>query len=163
MPGIKGGVAGLVIQPAVWVATGSGPDAGDAFIYSTGVVGAFVGAIVAVPAILTGVVKAAVDDHTGMLVAEAKKDELARYRNGIYAIGDYSFMASGGHIQAMAIAGAGGVVWQHPNGVHLFIKDATGRLVCDFQPKRYTKIYAPLLPLQRVGNGVRWTQRFNSK
>ena len=66
--GVRGGIAGLVVQSAVWIATGTGPDAGDAVIYGTGVAGVVAGAIVAVPAILTGVVKAAVDDHTATLV-----------------------------------------------------------------------------------------------
>ena len=157
--GVRGGVAGLVVQPAVWIATGSGPDAGDAFIYGTGVVGVFAGALVAIPALVTGVVKAAVDDHTQSLVDDAKRGERAEVRDGIYSVGDYDFWASGGHIQAMQIAAAGGVAWKHPNGAYLFIKDRNGLPVCDFRPNVYQTLYYPVLPLQRVGDGVRWRTR----
>ncbi|MGR3795570.1 hypothetical protein [Vannielia sp. SX4] len=154
--GVRGGVAGLLVQPAVWIATGTGPDAGDAFIYGTGAAGVVAGAILAVPAMVTGVVKAAVDDHTASLVAEVKAKEPERYRNGIYPVDDYSFFASGGHIQAMTIAAAGGVAWQDENGVYCFIKDANERLVCDYRPKSYKKLYYPELPLTKVGNGFKW-------
>ncbi|MCO6382894.1 MAG: hypothetical protein JXQ91_13475 [Vannielia sp.] len=154
--GIRGGAAGLVVQPAVWIITGTGPDAGDAFIYGTGVAGVVAGAILAVPAIITGTVKAAVDDHTASLVAEVRAKEPAEYRNSIYPVDDYSFFASGGHIQAMTIAAAGGVAWQDENGVYCFIRDANGRLVCDYRPRSYKKLYFPELPLRQVGNGFRW-------
>lgn len=156
--GVRGGVAGLVVQPAVWVATGSRPDAADTFIYGTSAVGVFAGSLVAIPAIVTGVIKAAVDDSTQTLVDEAKKGERAEVRKGILPVGDYSFWASGGHIQAMEIASRGGVVWQHPNGAYMFVKDANGYLVSDFRPKVYTKIYHPHLPLRIARPGfVRWT------
>lgn len=155
--GVRGGVAGLVIQPAVWIATGSGPDAADTFIYGTGVAGVVAGAILTVPAIVTGVVKAAVDDHTATLVEEVKQGEPARYRDGIHPVDDYSFFASGGHIQAMTIAAAGGVAWEANNGVYCFIRDANEKLVCDYRPASCRRLYAPLLPIQKVGNGVRWS------
>lgn len=157
--GARGSVAGLVVQPAVWIATGRGPDAGDAFIYGTSVVGAFAGAIVAVPGIITGMVKAAVDDHTATLVEEAKRDEPAQYRNAICPVDDFSFFASGGHIQSTTIASYGGVAWQHPNGVYVFAKDARGRLVCDYEPARWQKLYAPHLPLQGANGRVNWHYR----
>ncbi|WP_226782059.1 hypothetical protein [Oceaniglobus trochenteri] len=156
--GARGSVAGLAVQPVVWAITGTGPDAADAFIYGTGAVGAVVGAIVAVPAIITGAVKAAVDDHTASLVAEARRDEPAAVRAGVTSVADYSFAASGGHIQAMTIASYGGVAWQHPNGVYLFLRDAAENPVCDYVPQRFTSIYRPLIPLQGNGDGrVRWT------
>lgn len=162
--GLRGGVAGLVVQPVVWAVTGSGPDAGDTVVYGTGVAGVFAGAIVAVPALITGIIKAAVDDHTASLVAEAKQDEPREVRQGIFAVDDYSFAAGGGHIQAMTIASFGGVVWQHPNGVYLFMKDASGRAVCDFEPRAWTKKYAPRLPLQLGSNGrVNWRYETNRR
>jgi len=155
--GLRGGVAGLVVQPVVWAVTGRGPDAADAFIYGTGAVGAFAGALIALPAIVVGVVKAAVDDHTASLVAAARLDEPEAVRGGIFGIDDYSFAASNGHIQAMTIASYGGVVWQHPNGVYLFLKDASDTPVCDYVPRRFRQIYRPLIPLQLNGDRVQWT------
>ena len=156
--GVRGGLAGLVVQPAVWVATGSGPDAGDAFIYGTGAVGVFAGSLVAIPAIITGAIKAAVDDHTQTLVDEAKLGERQQVRNGILPVGDYDFWASARHIQSMEIASRGGVAWQHPNGAYMFIKDANGYPVADFRPNVYSRIYHPHLPLRIARPGrVRWT------
>ncbi len=155
--GIRGGVAGLVVQPAVWIATGTGPDAGDAVIYGTGVAGVVAGAIVAVPAILTGVVKAAVDDHTATLVEEVRQGEPAEFRQAILGTDDYSFWASNNHITAMTIAAAGGVAWKAKNGAYCFIRDAKGHLVCDYRPKAYESLYYPMLPLTKVGNGFKWS------
>ena len=157
--GVRGGVAGLVVQPVVWAATGSGPDAGDAFIYGVGAAGAFAGWILAAPAAVTGVIKAAIDDHTASLVAEARLDEPEAVRNGINCVDEYSFAASGGYIQAMTIASYGGVTWKHPNGVWLFIKDANDLPVCDYVPRRYSEICRPVIPLQRNGDRVTWTSR----
>lgn len=157
--GARGSVAGLAVQPVVWVVTDTVPDAGDAFTYVATGIGGLVSLGWAVPGIVTGVIKAAVDDHTQTLVDEAKQDEPGHVRAGMYPLGDYSFWASGGHIQAMTIATAGGVVWQHPNGAYIFVKDANDLLVCDYRPQRSQRIYRPLLPLQRAGNGVRWTSR----
>ena len=97
------------------------------------------------------------DDHTQTLVDAAKQGEPANKRNGIYPVGDYSFWASGGHIQAMKIASMGGVAWEHENGAYMFIKDANGLAVCDFRPRSYKTLYAPVLPLQRRGDGVLWS------
>lgn len=157
--GVKGGLAGLVVQPVVWAATGSGPDAGDAFIYGTGAVGVFAGAIVAVPAIVTGVVKAAVDDHTASLLAVARGEEPAAYREGIDSIDNFNFWASSNHNYAMHIAGKGGVVWRHRNGVYCYIRDGKGRLICDYEPTSWVEIFHPVLPLKPVGDGVRFSWR----
>ncbi|QDC09126.1 hypothetical protein FHY55_07675 [Oceanicola sp. D3] len=155
--GVRGGVAGLVVQPAVWIATGSGPDAGDTVIYGAGVAGVVAGAILAVPAMVTGVVKAAVDDHTATLVDEVRKEEPEKYRQAILGTDDYSYWASNNHITAMTIAAAGGVAWKAKNGVYCFIRDAKGHLVCDYRPKSYESLYFPMLPLKKVGNGFQWS------
>ncbi|MCK0149654.1 hypothetical protein MWU54_06445 [Marivita sp. S6314] len=153
----KGGAAGLLVQPVVWAVTGSGPDAADAFIYGTGVAGAFAGAILAIPAMATGVVKAGMDDYIGGLVEEARQDELAEVRGGIYGTDDYGFWAANNSITAMTIASKGGVAWKHPNGAYCFIKDASDTLICDFRPKKYTEIFRPILPLKLNGDKVLWT------
>lgn len=153
----RGGAAGLVVQPVVWAVTGNGPDAADAFIYGVGVAGAMAGWVLAVPATLTGIVKAAVDDYVGGLVAEAKQDEPAAVRGGIAGTDDYGFWSANNHITAMTIASYGGVAWQHPNGAYLFIKDATGTPICDYRPQSYQQLYRPVLPLRVNGERVVWT------
>lgn len=153
----RGGAAGLLVQPVVWAVTGTGPDAADAFIYGVGAVGAAAGWILAVPATVTGIVKAAVDDYVGGLVAEAKQDEPEAVRGGIYGTDDYSFWAANNHNYAMTIASYGGVAWQHPNGAYLFIKDATGTPICDYHPQSYRQLYRPVLPLRMNGDRVLWT------
>jgi hypothetical protein len=153
----RGGAAGLVVQPVVWAVTGNGPDAADAFIYGVGAAGAMAGWILAVPASVTGIIKAAVDDYVGGLVAEAKQDEPEAVRGGIYGTDDYGFWSANNHITAMTIASYGGVAWQHRNGAYLFIKDASDTLVCDYHPRSYQRIYRPVIPLRRNGDRVAWT------
>lgn len=153
----RGGVGGLFVQPVVWAVTGNGPDAGDAFIYGVGCAGAMAGWVLAVPASVTGIIKAAVDDYVGGLVAEAKRDEPEAVRGGIYGTDDYSFWSSNNHITAMTIASYGGVAWQHKNGAYLFIKDASDTLICDYHPRSYKRLYRPVMPLRRNGRRVAWT------
>lgn len=153
----KGGAAGLLVQPVVWAVTGNGPDAGDAFIYGAGVAGAFAGAILAIPAMATGVVKAGMDDYVGGLVEQARQDEPAEVRGGIYGTDDYGFWAANNSITAMQIASKGGVAWKHPNGAYCFIKDASDTLICDFRPAKYTEIFRPVIPLKVNGDNVIWT------
>jgi len=157
----KGSAAGLIVQPVVWVATGTAPDAGDGFLYGVGVVAALAGsALLAGAGAVTGIIKAAVDDHTQSLVDEAKLDEPAYARDGIFPLGDYSFWASDNEIQAMTIASYGGVVWKHKNGALCFIRDAKGHLVCDYEPKSWVKQYRPQLPLKAGSKGrVKWDYR----
>lgn len=155
--GARGSVAGLVVQPVVWAVTGNGPDAGDAFIYATGAAGAVAGAILVVPATITGVIKAAMDDWIGGMVAEARLDEPEAVRNGIVGTDDYGFWSANNHIEAMSIASKGGVAWQHPNGVYLYIRDANGTPICDYYPRRFRRLYKPLIPLRTNGDRVSWT------
>ena len=157
--GVRRGIAGLVVQPVVWAVSGNGPDAGDAFIYGMGAIGVAAGAILAIPAAVTGMVKAVVDDHIQGLVDAAKLDEPQAVRGGIFCVDEYSFAASGGHIQAMTIAGKGGVAWEHPNGVYLFMRDAAELPVCDYRPRSFKTLYKPLIPLQPAGDSVRWTSQ----
>lgn len=152
----KNTYAGLVVQPVVWAVQGTGPDAGDAFIYGATAIGAAAGAILAVPATITGIVKAYVDDYVGGLVNDAKKDEPEAVRGGIAGVDDYSFTASNNHITAMTVASFGGVAWQHPNGAYLFIRDAEGYPICDYQPQKYKRLYKPVLPVRKNGNRVIW-------
>lgn len=153
----KGNVAGLVVQPVVWAVTGSGPDAGDAFIYAASVGGAAAGWVLAVPALATGIIKAGMDDYVGGLVEEARQDEPEQVRGGINGTDDYGFWAANNSIYAMTIASKGGVAWKHPNGAYCYIKDASDTLICDYKPQRYSEIYRPILPLRVNGDCVMWT------
>lgn len=155
--GASGTVAGLLVQPVAWAVTGDGPDAADSFIYGAGAAGAVAGSLIAIPALLTGALKALVDDSTTRLVEAARLDEPESLRGGIQSVGEFSFFASGGHIQAMEVASRGGVAWQHPNGVYLFLRDANGLPVCDYLPRRFRRIYRPHIPLQLNGSRVRYT------
>lgn len=94
-----------------------------------------------------GAIKAAVDDHTQSLVDEARPDDPDRYRGGFFPLGDFNFRASDNAIRAMTIASYGGAVRCHRNGARCFIRDARGRLVCDYQPQGWVETYYPILPL----------------
>lgn len=158
--GARATALGLLVQPAVWIATGSRPDAADAANYGMGVLAAITGsAFASIPGIAGALVKGWADDVTAEKLEEARADEEARYRSGITPVGDYSFMASGGAIQAREIASYGGSTWLHPNGLWMFIHDANNRLVCDFQPRVATRRCAPVLPLVRSGRDqFRWRE-----
>ncbi len=153
----KGNVAGLLVQPAVWAITGSGPDAGDAFIYGTSVAGAAAGWVLAVPALAAGGVKAVVDDYVSGLVGEARSCEPEAVRGGIVGIDEYGFWAANNEIWAMHIASKGGVVWKHPNGAYCYIRDATKAPICYYKPQKYSKIFRPVIPLKPNGDRVLWT------
>lgn len=158
--GLRGSAVGLLVQPAVWAATGTAPDAADVFLYGTGAAGVVAGATVAVPALLVGMLKGYMDDRTQTLVDEAKLSEPALYRDGIQPLGNFGFWANDNSTQAAVIASYGGVAWQHPNGALCFIRDANGRLVSDYEPAAFTWVYCPELPLVAAGNGrVRWYVR----
>lgn len=152
-----GGAAGLIVQPVVWAATGTTPDAGDMTAYLAGGIGGLISVPAAIPGIATGIVKAMVDDHTAGLVELVKADEPAYARNGIRPVGDYGFWASDNIIQAAHIAMDGGVVWKS-HDVWVYVTDGKGRLVCDYRPMKSDDTMGPILPLQRGPNG-----KFNYK
>lgn len=148
-----GKVGGALVQPVVWIATGTKPDAGDVFLYGAGLV-------VAVPALITGLVKAAVDDHTAKLVAAAAQDEPVKYRPHVKACSDYGFFEQGGAISSMTIASKGGVAWRKKNGLWLYITDAKDRLIADYKPHNCVEVRGPTLPLKPAGSGrFKWESR----
>ena len=53
----------------------------------------------------------------------------------------------------MTIAGKGGTAWLHPNGLWVYLIDASGKLVVDFEPKTAVKIYQAKLPLEPLKTG----------
>jgi hypothetical protein len=145
-----GTVAGALVQPAIWVLSGRPPQPGDMALWGGGVVaGILTGAIGGVASAVTGVIKAAVEDHEDGLIEAAKAREPARYRPFITSVRNYG--ASGRRIVAMTIANHGGVTWRVGPATWVYLTDAMGRLVCDYRPSFAYEIYGPILPLRIVG------------
>ncbi|MCA9061589.1 MAG: hypothetical protein KDA96_00940 [Planctomycetaceae bacterium] len=154
-----GKIGGILVQPAVWVVTGSTPDAADGFLYGVGVVSTIVGSTIGgVAAGVTGIVKGLVDDETDRQLEGVRLQEPQKYRQFIQATVRYSSFA-GQTINAMTIASKGGTAWRHKNGLWVYVTDAKGRLICNYQPKSSIEIYQPILPLERSGDGFKWRAR----
>ena len=150
--GTKGSIAGKIVQPAIWVFGEGGPDAGDVFLYAV----SFTSRLVSGAAAATGLLKAYVDDRVAEKVARIAAQEPAKYRKGIRPASEYGFFEQGGAISCMRIAHHGGTVWR-VNGTWVYIVDGNGKLVSDYQPKKYDKMIRPILPLQpQRGGGVKW-------
>lgn len=144
-------IAGKLLSPAVWAVNyavnGKTPDKVDVGIYSTGLLGGAAG-----PAsIVTGVVKAVVDDDINQRLKLVRSNEKPVYRNGILPA--YYFSSSPPAINALKIASMGGTAWQHPNGLWVYIIDENNLLVANFKPERAIKVYRPVWPLQSMGGG----------
>lgn len=157
--GLRGGVAGLAVQPITWAVTGNGPDAADAFIYGSSAVGAVAGMLVAAPGIVTGIVKNLIDDHNDTLLEEVRADEPRAVRNGITKADNFSFFANMNRAQAGIIAGKGGVCWQHPNGLYCYLEDSEGLPVCDYMPQVWKALYKPYMPLRFNGQAIAYQSR----
>ena len=161
--GAVGNGVGALVQPAVWIISGKAPQPGDIALWGMGSVASMVGgAIGSGAAIVTGVVKALVEDHEDGISATAIANEPARYRPFIRSVRNYGM--SGRGIVAMDIANHGGVTWRVGPATWVFITDATGKLVCDYRPAYAMEIYAPTLPLRIVGRQYgeityRWSAR----
>jgi len=145
-------VAGNLVAPAVWVlnyaAQRKTPDGVDVGLY----IFAFTSSLAAPAAITTGLVKSAVDDDTARKLREVQSGiEIAAYRPYIIPCSTYSY--SSPLINAMTIASKGGTAWQHPNGLWVYLIDASGKLVVDFEPKIAINIYQANLPLQPTKRG----------
>lgn len=142
-------VGGVLVTPAVWVLNysvdGSAPDKMDAAIYATAFISA--GA-----SIVTGALKAVIDDDLNKKIMEAQKKEDGKFSPFIKAC--YRYAATPPAVNAMTIANKGGTAWRHPNGVWLYITDANGHLVSDFQPNIYVEILRPKTPLRKKKSGV---------
>ncbi|GAB1260589.1 hypothetical protein [Aurantivibrio plasticivorans] len=146
-------VAGALITPATWAlnyaSDGSKPGAVDALIYGSG--------FLSTPAaIATGVLKAAVDDDLNAKLSEVKRTDNQKFRSFFKACSH--FAGNSPQINAMNIASKGGTAWKHPNGLWVYITDAKGQLVSDFQPRLFTEMYQPDQPLKVGANGgFKWS------
>ncbi|WP_458093583.1 hypothetical protein [Roseomonas sp. WA12] len=147
---ILGGGASALVQPAVWILSGKAPQPGDVELWGLGTVAGLAGgAIGSAAGIVTGLVKAAVEDHEDGIIAHAVAREPAKYQRFIVSVRNYG--RSGRGIVAMTVANHGGVAWRVGPATWVYITDALGRLVCDYQPAYAMEIYAPVLPLRIVG------------
>lgn len=149
-----GRVGGGLVQPAVWVVTGTTPDVVDIGLWGVGLTGIFG----AVAAGVTGIVKGLVDDHTATLLVPIRNGEPAKYRPFILPTTKYSSLA-GQYINAMTIASKGGTAWMHKNGLWVYITDAKGRLVPDYKPNSYKELFQPTFPLQQISGGYAWASK----
>jgi hypothetical protein len=150
--------AGKLLTPAVWAANyavnGKIPDKVDLGLFGTGLLGGAAG-----PAsIVTGIVKAVVDDDLEQKIKVVRRNEKPEFRKNIKAA--YHFGSAPAAINAMTIASLGGTAWQHTNGLWVYITDDNNLLVPNFQPQKFIKIYRPVWPLQSMGAGK---FRFTSK
>lgn len=144
-------IAGKLLTPAVWAmnyaANGVTPDKVDVGLAGFGLMGGAAGPA----AVVTGIVKAVVDDDRDAKLKVVRLDEDPKFR--VFIQPCYHFSASPPRISAMTIASLGGTAWQHPNGLWVYIRDAQGRLVPNFKPNRSTQTYRPVWPLQSMGAG----------
>lgn len=144
--------AGAVIQPLIWAYQGNTGDDADKLLYALGLIPPL-----SLAAGVVGVWKGRLDDDVIAKMAQVTADEPARYAKAIYPAGIFRW--AGPEMNAMTIAGRGGVAWQHPNGLWVYLKlEQAGRevLVCDYKPKRALKVFAPDLPLRMAGGRYFW-------
>jgi len=144
---------GPLVSPAVWIHDyakhGKQPDIGDYSIY--------LGGFISGPAaIVTGFFKSAVEDEIEAKLNHVKSIEPKLYRNEIKAC--YGYSNSPPSISAMTIAGTGTTVWHHPIGIWVYVTDANGSPVVDYQPVNPSVVYRPKTPLKKTNfGGYYWT------
>jgi hypothetical protein len=142
-----GNTAGALVEPAVWVLSGKAPQPGDVALWGGGtVVGILGGVIGGVAVAATGLIKSLVEDNEDKIIAAAIQAEPAQVRPFITSVRAYG--TSGRGIVASTIASHGGVAWRVGPATWVFIRDAKGRLICDYKPKFSYETYGPVLPLR---------------
>lgn len=145
--------AGAIVQPLVWFVQGNTGDAGDKVLYALGLV-----PILTVPAGLVGIWKGRMDDDVLDKLAQVIKDEPPELAKFIFPAATYAWTAQG-PILAQKIAADGGVAWQHPNGLWVFIKfERHGKMIlpCDYRPNVAKTVLGPILPLRITGTKFVW-------
>ena len=149
----KLGVTSAFVSPAIWVISGEAPDAVDIGLWGMGLAGGIAGAA----GMATSVLKSYVDDDIHKRVLAIRHVEGPPYAKFINSTVKYSSWAGDG-INAMSVAAAGGTAWE-TRGIWVYVTDARGKLVCDYEPKVANTVYGPLLPLRPVSDGFRWRKR----
>ena len=141
-------IGGALVQPAVWATTEDAPDAVD--------VGVWVAGLFAGPAgwaaLMTGAFKALLDGHTAERLAHVRASEPKHLRPGILPVTKFSTL-TGDTNTALRIAMKGGVAWEHPNGLWVFLRDAKGGLVPDHDPALMRRKVGPKLPMEPAPGG----------
>jgi hypothetical protein len=177
--GLAGTVGGLAVEPVVWtVRSITDPEyevkATDGLQWAGGaLLGGLVvtGPLGVLASLTSGLVSSHVADETNRLLAEVRAGEPSLKAPFIKACYDYDEW-TGSFINAMTIASRGGTVWQHKNGLWVFISIPVVEVVDKKQkvmlkpvpdyspnPKTTLRIFRPIAPLQATASGrVRWTE-----
>jgi hypothetical protein len=151
------GVAGALVSPAVWVLQGQAPTSSEAAFWGLGTIASLAGGAIGSGAtMVTGLIKAGLEDREDTEIAAAIANEPARYRPFIRSVRHYSGWTGRG-IEAMTIAHHGGVAWRIGRSTWVYLRDAQDRLVCDYRPLHAYEIYGPTLPLRILGREGRRT------
>jgi len=144
----SGSKLGPLVTPAVWIYDYSKnkktPDIGDISIYAGGLFSGPAG-------IVTGLFKSVVEDDIETKLNHVKSVEPKQYRDGIKSC--HSYGNSSPSINAMAIAGLGTTVWQHPIGIWVYVTDSQGGLIVDYKPVNPVVVYRPKIPLVKSRAG----------
>lgn len=139
--------AGALVEPAVWLLSGKAPQPGDVALWGGGTVVGIVGGFFAGLGVAgAGLIKALVEDNEDKLIQAAIQAEPAQFRPFITSVRAYG--TSGRGIVAGTIASHGGVAWRVGPATWVFIRDAKGRLICDYKPKFSYETNGPVLPLR---------------
>lgn len=145
-------IAGKLLTPAVWAlnyaVNGKTPDKLDFGLFGMG----FLGGAAGPAAIVTGLVKAVVDDDMEARLKVVRQSEDAIYSDFIFPC--YNYASAPPQINAMTIASMGGTAWQHPNGLWVYILCKSEKKlinVPNFKPKQAVQVYQPVWPLQPKG------------
>jgi hypothetical protein len=145
-------LAGAVIQPLVWAYQGNTGDDWDKILYGLGLIPPLT-----VAAGIVGVWKGRMDDDILKKLAEIQAAEPRHLEKLIFPTATYSWSPPA--INAQRIASRGGVAWQHPNGLWVYLKmqrHSKDVLVCDYKPKVAAKILGPELPLRPIADQFVW-------
>ena len=142
-------LAGAIVQPLVWAVQGNTGDVADKGLYAVG--------LICLPLALAaggaGLLKGYMDDDVLQKLAEVRASEPVRWAKGIVPAAEFHWNEMP-DINAQRIAAYGGVAWQHPNGLWVYLKPKNnGKLVsvCDYRPRVAKKILGPELPLRPAG------------
>ncbi|GAA3943751.1 hypothetical protein [Litoribacillus peritrichatus] len=142
------GTLGNLITPATWLLNykvqGNTPSAVDVGIYASGFLSAFAGAAVST-------LKAYMDDDINKKVYAISQQQEPKFQPFILPVQNYGVNPP--FIEAITIASHGGTTWQGKNGQWVYIVDAKGNLVLDFNPLDAVKVYRPDFPLVKSSDG----------
>ena len=124
---LGGFAASAVVQPLVWAYQGNTGDDWDKILFGLGLLPPFT-----IAAGIMGIWKGIIDDNIRQKLEQVHASEPSYLSNAILPASTYG--GSGPGINAQTIASRGGVAWQHPNGLWVYIKlEKNGKdiLVCD--------------------------------